>query len=49
MISEPLPNFQTHFSQKEEVGSYDNIALSQRCCATARWSATTSINETLLT
>ena len=31
MISEPLPNFKTQYSQKEEVGSYDNIALNQRC------------------
>ena len=30
MIAEPLPNFQTQFSKKEEVGSYDNIALNQR-------------------
>ena len=30
MISQPLPNLKTQFSQKEEVGSYDNIALNQR-------------------
>ena len=30
MISKPLPNFKSQFSQKEEVGSYDNIALNQR-------------------
>ena len=29
MISQPLPNFKTQFSQKEDVGSYDNIALNQ--------------------
>ena len=29
MISQPLPNFKTQFSQKYEVGSYDNIALNQ--------------------
>ena len=30
MISQPLPNFKSQFSQKEEVGSYDNVALNQR-------------------
>ena len=30
MISKYLPNFKTQLSQKEEVGSYDNIALNQR-------------------
>ena len=30
MISQPLPNFKSQFCQKEEVGSYDNIALNQR-------------------
>ena len=30
MISQPLPNYNTKFSQKERVGSYDNIALNQR-------------------
>ena len=30
MISQPLPNLQTQFSQKEEVGCYDHIALNQR-------------------
>ena len=30
MISQPPPNFKTQFSQDEEVGSYDNIALNQR-------------------
>ena len=30
MILEPLPNFKTQFSQKEEVGSYDNTPLNQR-------------------
>ena len=30
MISQPLPKFQTQFSQKEEVGTYDNIALNER-------------------
>ena len=30
IIAEPLPNFQSKFSQKEEVGSYNNIALNQR-------------------
>ena len=30
MISQPLPNFKGQFSQKEKVGSYDNIALNQR-------------------
>ena len=30
MISENRLNFQTQFSQKEEVGSYDNIALNHR-------------------
>ena len=29
MISQLLPNFQTQFSQKEEIASYDNIALNQ--------------------
>ena len=29
MTSQPLPNFKREFSQKEEVGSYDNIALNQ--------------------
>ena len=28
MISQPFPNFQ--ISQKEGVGSYDNVALNQR-------------------
>ena len=26
----PLPNFKSQFSEIEEVGSYDNIALNQR-------------------
>ena len=30
MISLPLSNFKAQFSQKEEVGSSDNIALNQR-------------------
>ena len=30
MISQPLPNFQTQFSPKEEVGSYDKIAVMQK-------------------
>ena len=30
MNSQLLPNYKTQFSQKEEVGSYDNIALNQR-------------------
>ena len=31
MISQPLPNFKTQFFfQKQEAGSYDNIALNQR-------------------
>ena len=30
MISQPLPNFKSQFSQKEEVGSYDIIAPNQR-------------------
>ena len=29
MILQPLPNFKTQIYQKEEVGSYDNIALNQ--------------------
>ena len=29
MISQPLPNFETQISQKEKVGSYENIALNQ--------------------
>ena len=29
MISQPLANFKTQFSEKDEVGSYDNIALNQ--------------------
>ena len=39
MISQPLPNIKTHFFQKEEVGSYDNIALNERYCVifTGRW------------
>ena len=28
IISQPLPNFQTQFSPKDEFGSYDNIALT---------------------
>ena len=30
MISQHLQNFGTQFSQKQEVGSYDNIVLNQR-------------------
>ena len=30
MISQPLPNFKSQFSQNVEAGSYDNIALNQR-------------------
>ena len=30
MISQPLPNLRTQFSTKDEVGTYDNIALNQR-------------------
>ena len=30
MIPQPLPNSKTQFSQKKEVGSYDNISLDQR-------------------
>ena len=30
MISQPLLNVESQFPQKEEVGSYDNIALNQR-------------------
>ena len=30
MILQPLPNFKTQFSPKDEVGSYDNIELNQR-------------------
>ena len=30
MIPQPLPNFKSLFSQREEVGSYDNIAPNQR-------------------
>ena len=30
MISQPVSNFKNQFSQKEEVCSYDNIALNQR-------------------
>ena len=30
MVSEPLPNFKTQISRKDESGSYDNIALNQR-------------------
>ena len=30
MISQPLSNLKTQFSSKEEVGTYDNIALNQR-------------------
>ena len=30
MILQPLPNFKTQFSPKDEVGSYDNNALNQR-------------------
>ena len=30
MISQPLPNFKTQFSPKDEMCSYDNIALNQR-------------------
>ena len=30
MISQPLPNFKTQFSPKDEVGSYDNIEPNQR-------------------
>ena len=33
VISQPLPNCKTQFSQKEEVGSYDKIALNQRFLA----------------
>ena len=29
MITQSLPNFKTQFSQKEEAGSYDNVALKQ--------------------
>ena len=29
-LSQPLPNFKIQSSRKEEVGSYDNIALGQR-------------------
>ena len=29
-VSQPLPNFKSEFSPKDEVGSYDNIALNQR-------------------
>ena len=31
VISQPPPHFQTQFSQRKKVGSYDNIALSHRC------------------
>ena len=30
MILQPLPNFKTQFSPKDQVGSYDNIELNQR-------------------
>ena len=30
MISQPLLNIKTHFSEKEGVVSYENIALNQR-------------------
>ena len=30
MVSKPIPNFQTQFSQREEVANYDNIALNQQ-------------------
>ena len=30
MISQPISNVESQFSQKEEVDSYDNIALNQR-------------------
>ena len=30
IISQPLSNFKTEFSQKEENGGYDNIALNHR-------------------
>ena len=29
MISQPFPNFKTQFSQKEEAGGLDHIALTQ--------------------
>ena len=32
MISQSLSNLKSQFSQKEDVGSYDNIALNQRYC-----------------
>ena len=30
MISQSLSNFKSQISQKEDIGSYDNIALNQR-------------------
>ena len=30
MISQPLPNFRSQFSQKGGIGSYDNVTLNQR-------------------
>ena len=30
MVTQPFSNFKTLFSQKEETGGYDNIALNQR-------------------
>ena len=36
MISQPLHNFIIRFSQKELVGSYDNIELNQRYVRVAR-------------
>ena len=30
MISQPLQNFKTQFPRKDELGSYDNIALNQQ-------------------
>ena len=35
VVSQPLPNLKTQFSQKEDVDSYDNIALKQRYCGSA--------------
>ena len=39
MISHPLLKFRTQFSQNEEVGSYDSIALNQRYSSTTDVSA----------
>ena len=39
MIPQPPPNFKTQFSPKDEVGSYDNIALIQRYKSTEQANA----------